>query len=598
MKPTIEILERIMQNSKANEEEVFTRLYRYLLRPDIYYVAYQNLYANEGVATKGINDDIADGFSAEKIQHIIDDIANGNYKPSPVRRVYIKKADGKMRPLGIPTLTDKLVQEALRLILEAVYEPIFTVCSHGFRPDRSCHTALRQISREFSGSKWFIEGDIKGCFDNIDHRILCSVINRKIKDARLIELINKFLKAGYLENWKYHKTYSGTPQGGIISPILASIYLNELDKFVIKIKSEFDKKADRRVTPEYAHLAYRVNLLRKKVGNNEGEMRMAYLRELKETRAKMLNTPAKSQTDKKISYVRYADDFLIAVNGNKEDCEAIKAKLGEFISKTLNVELSEEKTLITHSSEKARFLGYDVSVRRNWKLKPSAGYTHRTLSQTVELTIPFEDKINKFLLNKKAVRIKNGTFFPVHRPEYLIMTELEIVTAYNAEVRGICNYYNLASNYNKLGYFTYLMEYSCLKTLANKHKCSVAQIIAKYRNGKRWSIPYQTKAGGKRREFVKLTDCKKEGAVQDMIVNIKRYKYSTTTYDSRLAAKKCELCGSTENSRYEIHHVNKVKNLKGKTPWELYMIAKRRKTIVVCHECHMKIHHPESCKKE
>lgn len=503
-----------------------------------------------------------------------------------------------MRPLGIPTFTDKLVQEVLRMILEAVYEPIFFDCSHGFRPNRSCHTAFKQISREFNGSKWFIEGDIKGCFDNINHRVLCSVINGKIKDARLIGLINKFLKAGYLENWKYHKTYSGTPQGGIISPILANIYLNELDRFVMKIKGEFDKKADRKYTPEYAHLAYRVNLLRKKVGNSEGEMREAYLEELKETRTKMLNTPSKSQTDKKLSYVRYADDFLIAVNGSREDCEAIKAKLGEFISKYLNMVLSDEKTLITHSSEKARFLGYDVSIRRNWKLKPSKGYTQRTLSHKVELTIPFDDKINKFLLNKGAVRVKNGAFFPVHRPEYIRMTDLEIVTAYNAEVRGICNYYSLASNYNKLGYFTYLMEYSCLKTLACKYKCSISKVIEKYRCGKKWSIPYQTKAGDKRREFVKLADCKKVGAVQDLIVNTKCYKYSTTTYDSRLAAKCCELCGSTDSSQYEIHHVNKVKNLKGKAPWKLYMIAKRRKTIVVCHECHVKIHYPEFCKKE
>lgn len=236
MQPTIEILDRIRKNSRDNKEEIFTRLYRYLLRPDLYYLAYKNLYANKGAGTKGVNDDTADGFSKEKVDRIIQSLADGTYTPNPVRREYIQKKQNstKKRPLGIPTFTDKLVQEVLRMILESVYEPIFSNNSHGFRPNRSCHTALKSLKREFSGVSWFIEGDIKGCFDNIDHQVLANVINAKIKDARLIQLIWKFLKAGYMEDWQYHATYSGCPQGGIVSPILANIYLNELDKFVEK----------------------------------------------------------------------------------------------------------------------------------------------------------------------------------------------------------------------------------------------------------------------------------------------------------------------------------------------------------------------------
>ena len=234
MQPTIEILDRIRKNSRDNKEGIFTRLYRYLLRPNLYYLAYKNLYANKGAGTKGVNDDTADGFSKEKVDRIIQSLVDGTYTPNPVRRKYIQKKQNstKKRPLGIPTFTDKLVQEVLRMILESVYEPIFSNNSHGFRPNRSCHTALKSLKREFSGVSWFIEGDIKGCFDNIDHQVLANVINAKIKDARLIQLIWKFLKAGYMEDWQYHATYSGCPQGGIVSPILANIYLNELDKFV------------------------------------------------------------------------------------------------------------------------------------------------------------------------------------------------------------------------------------------------------------------------------------------------------------------------------------------------------------------------------
>ena len=241
MKPTTEILARISQNSLANKEEVFTKLYRYLLRPNIYFVAYKNLYANNGAATKGVNEDTADGLSEAKIDSIIKALADETYQPMPVRRTYIQKKNNrkKLRPLGIPTFTDKLVQEVLRMILEAVYEPIFLDVSHGFRPKRSCHTALKQLRREFNGTRWFVEGDIKGCFDNINHTVLVGLLSNKIKDARITKLIYKLLKAGYLEDWQYHKTYSGTPQGGIISPLLANIYLHELDKFVMKLKSEF-----------------------------------------------------------------------------------------------------------------------------------------------------------------------------------------------------------------------------------------------------------------------------------------------------------------------------------------------------------------------
>lgn len=596
MKPTMEILTKLQENSKKNHDEVFTRLYRYLLRPDIYYVAYQHLYSNKGAGTKGVTDDTADGFSEIYIENIIEALKNEMYQPKPVRRTYIKKSNGKMRPLGLPVFTDKLIQEAIRMILEAIYEPIFSDYSHGFRPARSCHTALAQIKKEFTGARWFIEGDIKGCFDNINHAVLVEIINQKIKDARFLKLIRSFLKAGYMEDWKYHETYSGCPQGGIISPILANIYLNELDRHVMKIKKEFDVATKARYTPEYTKLVGLRQRLHNKIKNSNGIEREKLIEEYKTATAQMLKLPAKQCDDKKIKYVRYADDFLIAVNGNRQDCEKIKQELTEFISTTLKMELSQEKTLITHSNTPARFLGYDVRVRRDQQIKPKGKFKTRSMNNKVELSIPFKDRIEKFLFSNGIVkqRSDNGKLEPIHRPQLLNRTDLEIVTIYNAELRGICNYYGLASNFNKLIYFNYLMEYSCLKTLAGKHRSKVSKIRVMYKDGTgKWAIPYETKTGIKKMYFANYADCKGKKFTDIVPQTAKNYSHDVTTLESRLKAKICEVCGCTENDRYEIHHVNKVKNLKGKSEWEKIMIAKRRKTIVVCHKCHMAIHHGE-----
>ena len=598
MKPTTEILARISQNSLANKEEVFTKLYRYLLRPDIYFVAYKNLYANNGAATKGVNEDTADGFSEAKIDSIIKALADETYQPMPVRRTYIQKKNNrkKLRPLGIPTFTDKLVQEVLRMILEAVYEPIFLDVSHGFRPKRSCHTALKQLRREFNGTRWFVEGDIKGCFDNINHAVLVGLLSNKIKDARITKLIYKFLKAGYLENWQYHKSYSGTPQGGIISPLLANIYLHELDKFVMKLKSEFDTPGVGQITPEYRELHNEIKRLSHRLTKVTGEEREMVLAEYKPKRQKLMTIPCTAQNDKKLKYVRYADDFLIAVKGNREDCQWIKSKLAEFIGDTLKMELSEDKTLITHSSKCARFLGYDVRVRRSGKIK-RGGPGHvkmRTLNGGVELLVPLNDKIRQFVFTKGvAIQKEDGSMFPVHRKYLIGLTDLEIVSVYNAELRGICNYYGMASNFCKLHYFAYLMEYSCLKTLASKHKTSLSKIIDKFNDGTgKWGVPYETKLGNKRRYFANYADCKGKGSATDYISNAAVvYGYAVNTLENRLKAKVCELCGTTESDHYEVHHINKLKNLKGKERWEIAMIAKHRKTLVVCRDCHRSIIH-------
>ena len=240
-------------------------VYRRLFNPDLYLRAYGRIYGNAGAMTKGTTEETVDGMSMTKIDTIIGLLRQERYRWKPVRRMYIPKRDGRQRPLGIPTWSDKLLQEAMRSILDAYYEPQFSDRSHGFRPGRGCHTALRQISGTWSGTKWFIEGDIKGCFDNIDHQVLLSILREKIHDNRFLTLIACLLKAGYLERWDHRPTLSGTPQGGILSPLLANIYLDRLDKFVEQtLIPEFTKGKARRKNKEYERLRARIERLNAK----------------------------------------------------------------------------------------------------------------------------------------------------------------------------------------------------------------------------------------------------------------------------------------------------------------------------------------------
>lgn len=599
MNPTSEILARMENSSRNHPEGIFTRLYRYLLREDIYMEAYKSLYANNGASTKGTDNDTADGFSIDYVQSIIRELTDLSYQPKPVRRVYIPKRNGKVRPLGIPSFRDKLVQDAIRQILQSIYEPIFSYNSHGFRPNRSCHTALKQVNRAFRGAKWFVEGDIKGCFDNIDHQTLLLILSKKIKDSKFVNLIGKFLKAGYMEDWRLNATYSGTPQGGILSPILANIYLHELDMKVEAMQKAFAKGHDRAYSAAYS--AANSVLKRKEIQLQEAqteEERQKILKDIHRTKVARRKLPYTDYTDKKISYVRYADDFLIGVKGSKEDCIRIKEELRDFLAGTLKLELSDEKTKITHSSECARFLGYDICVRRNDESKKKAnGTIQRTLNNSVELLVPLKEKIEPFLLTKGIARIdEHGNLESCARGAMSGLSDLEILDTYNAQTRGICNYYGLASNFSKLTYFVYLMEYSCLKTLAMKHKTRISHIKQKYHSGKSWGIPYETKAGVHRMMIIKFSDMKKEPAFgkdgDELYLPGHIHYTNVNSLEARLKAKRCELCGKSEG-RFEIHHIRRLKDLKGKEQWEKAMIARRRKTLILCEECHVKVHTPD-----
>jgi len=498
------VLIGLSKQAKSKEYQ-FDRIYRNLYIPDMYIKAYSNIYSNKGSATSGINDETADGFSEIKVEGIIDKLKDESYQATPVRRTYIPKHNGKVRPLGIPTFTDRLIQEICRMILEAIYEPIFTDNSHGFRPKRSCHTALHKVKRTFTSINWFIEGDIKGCFDNINHQVLTSILQKRIKDERFIRLIWKFLKAGYLENWQYNNTFSGTPQGGIISPILANIYLNELDRYIEgTLKCQFTCNSENRrkceeINPIYQSLNGKIHRLKKKINQcQDGSIResmIAETKKLKKLRNKEIYKFGLSEY-KNLHYVRYADDFIIGVMGSKSDCLHLREEIKNFLRNELKLELSDEKTLITNSTDKAKFLNYEIKVRNTEKFFENINGTKKRVgNRGISLQMPKNTMI-EYINEKRIVENINAkSWRGKARPYLTLLSDLEIVSTYNAEIRGLYNYYVMAENVSaKMNMIHHLMEYSCLKTLANKHKTSVAKIYAQYRRGSAgWGVLYRTK---------------------------------------------------------------------------------------------------------
>lgn len=506
-----------------------------------------------------------------------------------------------MRPLGIPSFNDKLVQECVRLLLEAVYEGSFAKTSHGFRPNHSCHTALSQVQVCFTGVKWFVEGDMKGFFDNINHEVMVNILAERIKDERFLRLIRKFLKAGYLEDWQYHNTYSGTPQGGIVSPILANIYLDKLDKFMEELKKRFDKGTARSVYPKTYELEKKRGVLAKKLRNaHSEEEKDELIAEIRELDRKKLAMPYSDPFDagfKRLQYVRYADDFLVGVIGSKEDAIAIKEQIKVFVADTLRLELSDEKTLITHSEKKARFLGYDISVRRSVATKrDKTGRLCRHLSGTVKLEMP-QELMRKKLLEYGAMTIEKTVYGKDNwkaKARYYLKDndDLEILDQYNSEIRGFRNYYRIANNAAHVSSFGYIMQYSMFKTFATKYRTSMSKMISRLRIGKEFGVRFTDKKGKtKTRLFYNEGFARKsmqKAAVVDVIPNTVKYSSRTSLMD-RLSAGQCELCGRTD-CEIEIHHVRKLKDLKGKNDWERFMIARSRKTLALCKDCHEKLH--------
>lgn len=594
------VLNSLSEHSKISDYK-FERLYRVLFNSDMFLLAYHNIQGKQGNMTEGSDGQTIDGMSLKRIENLIDTLKNETYQPKPAKRTYIPKKNGKMRPLGIPSFDDKLVQEVLRMMLEAMYEGNFENTSHGFRPKRSCHTALIQVQKNFTAAKWFIEGDIKGFFDNISHDVLIGILRERIADDRFIRLMWKFLKAGYIENWTFHRTYSGTPQGGIISPILANIYLDKLDKYMKEYAEKFDKGKKRAMNPEYKQYSGKMWWLGTKLKQTEDkETRRELIDAIKQHQRNRMHLPSVDEMDegyRRIKYVRYADDFIIGVIGCKTDCEAIKEDIKNFLYEKLKLSLSEEKTLITHGNKKAKFLGYEIYVRpfSDMVLRgKKSGALIKAYGKKVVLEVPMSTMRDK-LLYYEAMLIQQfegkARWKSTSRTKLIHLDDLEILDAYNREIRGFANYFSIANNSSHLNSFKYIMQYSMYKTFARKYSTTARKIIAKYRINKDFAVTYEDKKGRKKTRVFFNSSFKRKITAMDASCDVVANTIFNTTVSSliqRLQAGKCELCGAEGN--IEVHHVKRLKDLQGKKPWEIQMIGRQRKTLAVCIPCHNKIH--------
>ena len=587
------VLNSLNEHSKDSSYK-FERLYRILFNEELFYVAYQKIASNGGSTTKGSDGRSIDEMSLARIETLIASLKDESYQPHPSRRVHIPKKNGKTRPLGIPAFEDKLVQEVVRMILEAIYEGHFETTSHGFRPKRSCHTALLHIQKTFSGAKWFIEGDIKGFFDNIDHDVLVGILRERISDDRFIRLIRKFLKAGYVEDWTFHNTYSGMPQGGIVSPILANIYLDKLDKYVKEYIRHFDMGTKRRPGKESNDLANeRKRTVRKLKKVKDGTEKAALVARLKAIEQERAAFPSGDEMDgsyRRLKYIRYADDFILGVIGSKEDAQRIKEDIKSFLSASLALELSEEKTLITHTGKSAKFLGYEITVtRNNHQRRDVQGRLRRTYGKRVRLNVSMATLRDKLLeYGAMEIKLRNGKeiWKPKCRSGLIFNDDLEILDRYNRETVGFCNYYLIANNCVVLHNFRYIMEYSMYKTFAGKYRSTVRKINKKYRLNKLFTVKYEQQGVIKSRTFYK-TSFKRRTTAFNGSCDIEPYSIadvSRTNLTDRLKAEKCELCGAT--GKLIMHHVRNLKDLKGKESWKRLMSARKRKTIALCPSCH------------
>jgi group II intron reverse transcriptase/maturase len=567
------------------------RVYKLLYEKDLYLKAYGKIYGNKGAMTHGVTDETPDGMSLGKIDAIIEALRYERYQWLPARRTYIPKKNGKLRPLGMPVWSDKLLQEVMRLILETYFEPQFSDHSHGFRPERGCHTALREVYYKWKGTAWFIEGDISQCFDRLDHELLLNALKERIHDGRFLTLMRGLLDAGYMEEWTLNQTLSGVPQGGVISPILSNLLLDKLDKFVETILlPKYTRGVRRKGNPEYQRLVNRANRERRR-GNAEEAKR------LRKQFQKLSSMEPADPEYRRLNYVRYADDFLLGFVGPRTEAEEIKQQLGDFLRDELKLELSQAKTLITHArSEAARFLGYEVTImHENGKqtTRSDTGATKRSVNGAIGLRVPndvIEEKCKRYMKGERAM----------HRAELLDNSDFTIIATYQLEFRGIANYYRLAYNLTRLAKLKWVMGTSLMRTLASKHKTTTEQIRKRYRativiEDKERQV-FQASIARKGKEPLVAT----WGGVSlawEIKATLKeqpsRMYGGRTELEQRLLAETCELCGSKED--VEVHHVRAMKNLhehpgRPKPEWVKRMIALKRKTMPLCRTCHEDVH--------
>lgn len=464
-------IHRLSRLAGEDTSKRFDRLYREIARPEFLWFAYDQIKGNRGSRTPGVDGQTVSDWTIGKVKALSKSLRDGSYQPQPVRRVYIPKKSGMLRPLGIPAFEDRVVQSAVKIVLEALYESVFLDCSHGFRPSKGCHTALMAVQDcPRVRMDWVVEGDIKGFFDHVSHHILLKLLHKRIRDDRFLKLIAKFLKAGYFDRDMWNPTKEGTPQGGIVSPMLANIYLHELDKFVLeeiganKEARETPQEVRARINPEYRSVDSRINKRRARLRHRgdklSAEKRAAVEADLAELLKKRRLLPRMIKPIKpRIVYVRYADDFVIVLrNMPKTAAERIKQRLTDWLRENLRLVLSPEKTLVTHVSDGFVYLGYKFFARQHSSLQVP----------TIKAAVPYD-----------AIAAKVETIRDICSKQSL--SETEVIRKINSSLRGWMMYYSCVSAPGKV--FSYVLHktfWAYASYVSRKHRLTIKQAAQRW----------------------------------------------------------------------------------------------------------------------
>jgi group II intron reverse transcriptase/maturase len=569
-----------------------SELYRQLFNPHLYLIAYGRLYSNHGAMTPGADGETADGMSQGTVDRIINAMRHERYRFNPVRRTYIPKKNGKKRPLGLPSWTDKLVGEVIRLLLEAYYEPTFSERSHGFRPHRGCHTALAEVANTWTGTTWFIEGDISDCFGSLDHEVLIGILRERIHDNRFLRLLRNMLKAGYLEDWEWRPSLSGAPQGGVASPILSNIYLDRLDRFIEEqLIPQYTRGKGRKRNPSYSKVEAAIRRIRQQRDGDPSDVR-----KLQQQLRRIPSGDPQDPGYRRLKYIRYADDHLLGFIGPRSEAEQIKQRLAQFLREDLALELSEDKTLITHArTGAAKFLGYEITVQHGDQKISRAKRAKRATNGKVRLRVPLT-----VIRSKRSPYLKGGK--PAHRPQLMGLDDHQIVSTFGAEYRGIVQYYLLANDVWRLDRVRWVMLTSMLKTLAAKHNSRVTKMARKYAtsvdtpHGPRRCFEVRVERAGKKPLVARFGGIplkqQRRATLDDRPSVSAASRLSGTELINRVQGGRCEWCG--RKGKVQVHQVRQLTDLtrpgKPRPAWAQLMADKRRKTLVVCSPCHEDIH--------
>ena len=582
----------LMSKMKVRDEK-YSGLYKLICNEDILFGAYYEIKSKPGNMTPGSDGKTLDGISQKLINEISIKLINETFQFKPSKRIWIPKANGKMRPLGIPSPRDKIVQQAMALLLNLIYEPEFKQTNHGYRPNRGCHTALAQISK-WSGTLWAIEGDIKGFFDNVNHQLLANLLQKKIRDQQFIDLYWKMVKAGYVEEGVKRDSLLGIPQGGIVSPILSNIYLHEFDLFMEGLIDKHHSTAKDITTrnPVYDKVTRRIQYLRDKYPQ-VAKRSKDISKEIDELRRQRRTIPSRLPNGTRLRYVRYADDWIVGVYGPLDFVSEIKNKIATFLNKELGLELSLDKTKITNLlHDKALFLGFYIQIHRpkesNFHIRKIGDHFRKSKisHNRVWLLVPVDRILNKlsdegFLKNYS----KGSVITTSAKTSWIFLSHRDIVARYNMLTRGLLRYYSIATNRSVFHLIVnYILRHSCAKTLARKFRLRSRNKVFK-------TFGYSLKTCEEPRiSFYTEPHYKRLKKWPKHITATNPFEFLNWRLRTQFHFwEPCLICGTTEN--IEMHHVKHIRKSNQKAQGFTQLMSRlNRKQIPVCKNCHVQIH--------